>query len=77
MISNMRTIVDIPDNVIATLDNVGNKEQRSRAAIIREAVDCYLKEHYVNDSSAAYGIWKDNITDGVEYQRNIRNEWGD
>jgi len=77
MISDMRTIVDIPNNVIETLDHVGTKEHRSRAAIIREAVNFYLKEHYVNDSTEAYGIWKDNVTDGVEYQRNIRSEWGD
>lgn len=63
--------------MIETLDYVGAKEKRSRAAIIREAVDLYLKEHYVSDSTEAYGIWKDDITDGVDYQRNIRSEWSD
>ena len=73
----MRTIVDIPDNVIETLDCLGTKEHRSRAAIIREAVNCYLKEYCAHDSAEAYGLWKDDITDGVEFQRNIRSEWGD
>lgn len=77
MISNMRTIVDIPDKVVETLDHVSTKEHRSRAALIREAVNCYLKDHYVNESTEAYGIWKEDITDGVEYQRNIRKEWAD
>ena len=77
MILNMRTIVDIPDNVIETLDHLGTKEHKSRAAIIREAVNCYLKEYYVHDSTGAYGLWKDDITDGVEFQRSIRSEWGE
>jgi len=77
MISNMRTIVDIPDDAIEALDQVGVKENRSRAALIRDAVDSYLKEHCVKESAEAYGIWKDDITDGVEYQQNIRKEWDD
>lgn len=63
--------------MIETLDHIGAKEKRSRAAIIREAVDCYLKEQYAHDTTEAYGIWKDDILDGVDYQRNIRSEWGD
>lgn len=77
MISLMRTIVDIPEDVIKNLDEVGSSEHRPRAALIREALDCYLNEHYVKESSEAYGIWKDDITDGVEYQRNLRDEWSD
>ena len=73
----MRTIVDIPDSVVETLDLVGTKEHRSRAAIIRDALKCYLNEHYVSESMEAYGIWKDEITDGVEFQQKIRSEWSD
>ena len=77
MISLMRTIVDIPENVIKNLDEVGSNEHCSRAALIREALACYLSEHYAKESSEAYGIWKDDIIDGVDFQRNLRDEWSD
>lgn len=76
MMTFMRTIVDIPDKVIETLDQIGSTAHRSRAALIRDAINSYLCEHHREESTEAFGIWKDKITDGVEYQRRVRNEWG-
>ncbi|MFA7172327.1 MAG: ribbon-helix-helix protein, CopG family [Kiritimatiellia bacterium] len=73
----MRTIVDIPENMVKTLDEISSFENRSRAALIREALKHYLSDHYTKDNSNAYGIWRDEIVDGVEFQRNIRSEWSD
>ena len=58
MTSPMRTIVDIPEDVIKNLDEVGSNEHRSRAALIRDALDSYLNEHYVKDSSDVSFILK-------------------
>ncbi len=77
MISRMRTIIDVPDEIIESLDRVGSAEKRSRAALIREAISEYLRGKSVRPAEAAFGLWKLNRTDGVRYQNDLRNEWKD
>lgn len=84
----MRTIVDIPDDLIKALDRLGTQEDVSRAELVRRAVQLYLdseQERAVNESAAAvdkyYGFLQDcpeafGGMDGLEYQRQIRGEWG-
>ena len=38
----MRTLVDIPDSELRELTDLGRRHNRSRAALIREAVASYL-----------------------------------
>jgi metal-responsive CopG/Arc/MetJ family transcriptional regulator len=38
----MRTLVDLGDAQIQALDDLSKKEKRSRAALIRQAIDDYL-----------------------------------
>jgi len=72
----MRTIVDIPDKIVASLDQVREERGCSRAAIIREALETYTKTHGVEEMQAAYGIWKNRKKDGLSYQSELRGEWG-
>jgi predicted transcriptional regulator len=74
----MRTLVDIPEEDIQKLDALASKTNRSRAAAIREAVKLYLIQ---NDNDKGWiargaGYWKDrdDIGDGVEYQRAMRED---
>jgi hypothetical protein len=74
----MRILTDIPDEDIDKLDALAAKSKRSRAATIRDAVKLYLAQ---NDSSNDWierwaGLWKDrdDIPDGVEYQRTMRED---
>ena len=74
----MRILTDIPDEDIEKLDALAAKSKRSRAAAIREAVKLYLAQ---NDNSKDWierwaGSWadRDDIPDGVEYQRAIRED---
>ena len=74
----MRILTDIPDEDIARLDALAAKLKRSRAATIRDAVTLYLAQ---NDNSNDWierwaGLWKDrdDIPDGVEYQRAMRED---
>ena len=76
MISPMRTIVDIPDQFIESLDRLGTTNHQSRAAIIREAIADFLKVKSLPPSEAAFGIWKNRKMDGLEYQNELREEWG-
>jgi predicted transcriptional regulator len=74
----MRTLVDIPEEDIQKLDALASRSNRSRAAAIRDAVKLYLAQ---NDNSKDWierwaGLWadRDDIPDGVEYQRAMRED---
>jgi predicted transcriptional regulator len=74
----MRTLVDIPDEDVEKLDALAAKAKRSRAAAIRDAIKLYLV-HEGDDRSwidRGYGLWadRDDIPDGVEYQRAMRED---
>lgn len=72
----MRTIVDIPKETIESLDALGSKEKKSRAALIRDAVDAYLtNKSQTLEDSGAFGIWNQRKQDGVDYQTTLRDEW--
>jgi len=73
----MRTLIDIPDEVVADLDALARRNGRSRAAEVREAVRDHLYAKTDNSWIArGAGYWKDrdDIGDGVEYQRAIRED---
>ena len=73
----MRTLVDIPDDQIAELDALAEREKKSRAAEIREAIRLYLEGKSSNDwIRRGAGYWKDraDIGDAVEYQRAMRED---
>lgn len=71
----MRTLVDIPDADIRTLDELAAKAKRSRAAEIREAIEGHIRtkadKSWITELA---GYWKDrnDIGDPVEYQRSMR-----
>ncbi len=75
----MRTIIDLPDSQIAALRELGERDQVSRAELIRRAVESYIHAHEPSISDdAAFGLWRDRqdvIHGGVAYQRRIRAEW--
>ena len=70
-------LADIPKDVIETLDRVSSKEHCSRAALIREVLQKYISDGQPKEDAEAFGIWKDEMVDGVEYQNHVRGEWGD
>jgi hypothetical protein len=74
----MRILTEIPDEDVERLDALAAQGKRSRAATIRDAVKTYLAQ---NDNSNDWitrwaGLWKDrdDIPDGVEYQRAMRED---
>ena len=72
----MRTLVDIPDDVIAFLDALALQNKRSRAAEVREALSNHVRDRTRNDWIAkGAGLWKHrtDIVDGLEYQEKVRN----
>ncbi len=71
----MRALIDIDEKRLRELDALARREKRSRASLIRQAVDDYLDIHLANDANAAFGLWKDRGVDGLAYQEQMRSEW--
>jgi Arc/MetJ-type ribon-helix-helix transcriptional regulator len=73
-----RILTDIPDEDIAKLDALASKKRSSRAAAIRDAVKLYLVHNADNNDwiQRWAGLWedRDDIPDGVEYQRAMRED---
>ena len=73
-----RILTDIPDDDIERLDVLAKRAGKSRAAEIREAIKLYLaQKDNGNDWITRWaGLWKDrdDIPDGVEYQRAMRED---
>lgn len=70
----MRTLIDIPDDELERLNALSEREQRSRASLVREAIAEYLVRRQDADESA-FGLWGERKIDGLAYQKKIRAEW--
>ncbi len=71
----MKTLVDIPDADLLVLTELAAATNRSRAALIRDAVAAYVRSHRRPLPGAAFGLWGRDGEDGVTYQRRLRDEW--
>ena len=71
----MRISVDLGETQIQALDELSKKEKRSRAALIRQAIDNYLAERHGKQESNAFGLWGHRKVDGLAYQEKVRCEW--
>lgn len=73
-----RILADLPDDDIKKLDDRASAQGTSRAALLREAVKLYLVEKGDDCSwvERYAGLWadRDDIPDGVEYQRAMRED---
>jgi metal-responsive CopG/Arc/MetJ family transcriptional regulator len=71
----MRTLIDIPDDDLKALDQLGERGGVSRAKLVRQAISDYLAKTYKAQIDTAFGLWRDRAEDGVDYQRRVRSEW--
>jgi hypothetical protein len=71
----MRTIIDLPDGQIESLDALCKAENISRAEAIRRAVALMLRRQAGAAGRRAYGLWRARRLDGLKYQRTMRGEW--
>ncbi|MBV8972042.1 MAG: ribbon-helix-helix protein, CopG family [Sphingomonadaceae bacterium] len=73
----MRTLVDIPEDALRTLDALAATARRSRAAEIREAIDRHIRaktERAWIDAGAGYWKNRTDVGDGLSYQDAIRED---
>jgi metal-responsive CopG/Arc/MetJ family transcriptional regulator len=72
----MRILVDLADTQIKELDALAAKDQRSRASVLREAVDAYISDKKNSlPKTDGFGLWKGRDVDGLAYQEKLRGEW--
>jgi len=71
----MRTLVDVGDAQLQELDALSKEEKRSRAALIREAIEDYLARRRRRHEGEAFGLWGTRKIDGLVYQEKVRREW--
>ena len=74
MTFQMRTIIDLPEDQIASLARICEREGVSRAELIRRAVAAYL-EGRDKSKQDAFGLWKDEHPDALELEDQLRKEW--
>lgn len=71
----MRALVDMNDAQIEALDALAKRMRRSRAALIRAAIDDYLDRHHREQVEDGFGLWGKRKIDGLAYQEKARSEW--
>lgn len=71
----MRTLVDITEEDVRTLDEIDRRRRLSRSKLIRDAVREYLERNFVRVEEEAFGLWGEREVDGLDYQRRVRAEW--
>ena len=71
----MRTSVDLSDTQLQALNELSRKEERSRAALICQAIDVYLAKQRDEQKGVALGLWGKRKVDGLAYQEKVRSEW--
>jgi metal-responsive CopG/Arc/MetJ family transcriptional regulator len=74
MVKTMRTLVEADDTQLQELDQLSKVEKRSRAALIREAIDDFLAKRRSKHQSDAFGLWGKRKVDGLVYQEGVRSE---
>lgn len=70
-----RILLDLSDDVLQRLDDLKQLQNKPRAELLREAVEQYLDRQSTSVIREALGLWGDNLEDGLEYERKLREEW--
>lgn len=69
-----RILADLPEDDIRWLDRVAEEQGKSRAAVLREAVNAFRAEGSLEWIDRGFGAWKGrtDVGDAVEWQRRER-----
>ena len=70
-----KTLVDISPHIISKLDSLAKQCQSSRSALIRKAIDLWIKDQTEIKTGDVFGILKDHPLDILSFQRKMRDEW--
>ena len=71
----MKALIDISEALSKTLTEICQRENISRAELIRRAISQFVSEKKPEVIRSAFGILKNRKIDGLAYQKKIRSEW--
>ncbi len=75
----VRTQIYLTEEQKRALERVSARAGKPAAALIREAIDTYLRERGDDDKAkaleASFGLWSDCRLTGDSYARGLRQEW--
>lgn len=71
----MRILVDLPDGQLEELEMICKKKDLSTAEAVGSAVAAFIERNRVYSPAQAFGLWRKNTEDGLEYQAWVRSEW--
>ena len=72
----IKCMVDVGDTQLRrSWNELSKEEKRSRAALIREAIDDFLAKRRSKHEGDAFGLWGKRKVDGLAYQEKARSEW--
>ena len=71
----MRTIIDVPKEVLDRLADIGTRHNLARAEVIRRALVSYLEQHPPAGEDPAFALWKQRSRDGLAYEDELRDDW--
>ena len=69
----VRMTISLPDEQAKRLAELCRDEGISRAEAVRRAVDRYLAVH--RHRGEVFGIWRGRVTEGLAFERLLREEW--
>jgi predicted transcriptional regulator len=70
-----RILLDLSDEQIEALTLIVEAEHRTRAAVIRDAIEAYIAARKRNVGADVFGLWRGRKKDGLAYQQELREEW--
>ncbi len=71
----MRILVDVSEAQVSALESLSRRTHRSRASLIRAAMDDFLARHHRDQVADGFGLWGQGELDGLAYQEKARGEW--
>jgi predicted transcriptional regulator len=74
MAEKMQILINPGETQIRALDELSKKAKRSRAALIRQAIDDYIDKKRRSLEGNAFGLWGKRKADGLAYQEKVRSD---
>lgn len=71
----VRILIDLSEQQLRDLERASTREKLSRTAVIRKAIAAYLGMQSHADADQAFGLWREENVDGLDYQDRLRAEW--
>jgi metal-responsive CopG/Arc/MetJ family transcriptional regulator len=67
----MRTIIEVPKEILDRLTDIGARHKIARAEVIRRALFSYLEQHSPASEDQAFGLWQNRLRDGLAISERV------